>query len=399
MKRKMRVVWLSPFPIGLLSVHGIATTRPVNGHPCSWIVNWARALAQRPDIDLHVVTYSSRVRRSQQVVFEGYTVHVIRDAIPFTDRGWAALWDMDAASHFWLRRKKLTNCLQSINPDIVHGHGTENAYGLTAVTSGYPSVVSIQGIISDYLRTNPCRRYRLVAPIEVETIRTGHNFMCRTHYDKGFIGKVNPSARMFHMPEAMNPCFFEVERSPTNNFCVLHVGGYDERKGLEDLLRAVAILKETIPSIVLEVVGSGSEKRRMHLVEVARSLGILDCITFHGFLPAPAIAELHAKASVFAMTSQNENSPNTLAEALCAGTPCVAYDMGGVASMFEDGESGLLVPYGNVEILAEKIKRILDDRNLAIRLGLTAKDRSNDNRPERVAELSVKAYKDILDEG
>jgi glycosyltransferase involved in cell wall biosynthesis len=396
--KKIKVVWLSPFPLDVLVPFGMKLTRPVGGHPCSWIVNWAKALAALPQVDLHLITYASRVKQSQSVRYSGYTVHVVRDAIPFTDRSWAALWDLDARTQFAHRKKKLLKKITELNPDVVHGHGTEDAYGLAAVESGYPAVVSIQGVIADYLRTNPTRRYKYAAQTEATTVRTGHYFMCRTHFDKGFVSSLNAEAHIFHMPEAMNPCFFSVDRSGAEPCRILHVGGFHERKGLEDLLVAVSELKSAFPDVTVDVVGGGSADRKAYLMSRAKELGVLENITVHGFLGADEIAELHEKATMFVITSQNENSPNTLAEALCAGTPCVAYDVGGISSMFIDGESGCLVPAGDTVRLAERVGQLFASPELRQQLGTKGMVDGVANRPDKVAKASLRAYFEMLKE-
>lgn len=391
----MKVLWLSPFPVDVLVPHGLKMSRSMGGHACSWIVNWAKPLAAIPQVDLHVVTYSPRVTYSQSVAYGGYTVHVVRDAVPFTDRGWAGLSDVDARTRFFWLKKKLIKKIKELSPDVVHGHGTEDVYGLAAVQSGFPSVISIQGVIEGYLLTNPCRRFKYTVRTEAETVRAGRYFMCRTHFDKGFVKSVNPSAEIFHMPEPMNPCFFEVDRSKAEAFRILHVGGLHERKGLEDLLIAVSKVKPRFSDIKLDVVGSGSDSRKEYLVARARELGVLECLTLHGFLSASEIAGLHANATLFVITSQNENSPNTLAEALCAGTPSIAYDVGGISSMFVDGESGFLVPAGDVERLAEKMTQILCDPQTQQRFSAKSRADGVANRPDRVAEASLLAYRAI----
>jgi len=394
--KKTKIVWLSPYPMDVLVSAGLELTRSATGHACSWIINWASALARCPEVDLHIVTYTARTKRSQVTEYNGYKVHVVRDAVPFTDKAWAGLSDLDARTGFYLRKRKFFSVIKRINPDIVHGHGTEDAFGLAAVQSGFPSVVSIQGVIADYLRTNPCRRFKYSVKTEAETVRGGHNFMCRTHFDKGFVQSLNPAAKIFHMPEPMNSCFFEVDRSNAEAFRILHVGGFDPRKGMEELLLAVAQVKRRFPDVKVDVVGSGSAERKAYLVSRAETLGLADSLTFHGYLSALEIAELHAKATLFVITSQNENSPNTLAEALCAGTPSVAYDVGGISSMFVDGESGFLVPAGDSEILTAKIEQLLSSPEVRKRFSEKSRRDGQANHPSQVAKRSIQAYREII---
>jgi len=392
----MKVVWSCPYSLDLLTPFGLKLTRPTGGHACSWIVNWAAALAKQPGIDLHIVTYASRVKQSQSVKCAGYTVHVIRDAIPFIDKSWAGLMNADAWTGFYARKRKLLSSIKELKPDLVHGHGTEEGCGLTAVQSGVPAVVSIQGVIAEYQRTNPHARNRAVMRTEAATVRNGHYFMCRTHFDKSFVRSLNSKAHIFHMPEPMNPLFFGVDRSKADAVRILYVGGFDPRKGLEHLLMSVACLKPRFQNVKVDVAGSGSPERKEYLLSRAKGLGVLDNITFHGFLSAAEIAGLHAKATVFAITSQNENSPNTLAEALCAGTPSVAFDVGGISSMFVDGESGFLVRAGDSTQLAGRIRDLFLNPELRWRFSNKSCLDGLLNHPDQVAKATVEAYRVIL---
>ena len=394
--KKIKIVWLSPYPVETLTPFGLKLTRLSSGHACSWIMNWASALAALPLVDLHIISCCSRIKKNQTIQYKGYTVHIIRDAVPFTDKGWPGLSNLDARTRFYLQKRKLISEIKKINPDVVHGHGTEDVYGLTAVQSGFPSVVSIQGVIADYLRTNPSRRFKYTVKTEAITVQKGHHFMCRTHFDKGFVQSLNPNAKIFHTPEPMNPCYFEINRSDAEAFRILHVGGFDPRKRMEDLLLALAQVKLRFPNIKVDVVGSGSDERKAYLLSQAKTLGLTNHLTFHGFLPAIEIAKLHAKATLFVITPQNENSPNTLAEALCAGTPSVAYNVGGISSMFVDGESGFLVPAGDTKILTAKIEELLSSPELQKRFSEKSQKDGYVNRPEQVALQSEQAYREIL---
>src|SRR5437867_7693018 len=74
---KLRVAWLCPYPPGPLRPE-LMTVRRSNSHPASWIVNLAKALAERQGIDLHVVSASSGILKNQTFRKDGITFHVIR---------------------------------------------------------------------------------------------------------------------------------------------------------------------------------------------------------------------------------------------------------------------------------------------------------------------------------
>src|SRR5208282_6575682 len=95
--------------------------------------------------------------------------------------------------------------------------------------------------------------------------------------------------------------------------------------------------------------------------------------------------------------SGNENSPNTLAEAMVSGLPVIASAVGGIPSMVEHGQTGWLVPPRNPAELANASLQLLNDPELRARLGGAARQQARDrHRPEHVAAQTAQAYQEIL---
>ena len=102
-------------------------------------------------------------------------------------------------------------------------------------------------------------------------------------------------------------------------------------------------------------------------------------------------------ADVYAHPSLIDNSPNSLAEAMLVGVPCVASAAGGIPSMIEDGRDGLLYPPGDVEALAATIAAVTSDRAMARRLGAAARKRALVRHdPTAIARSTSMMYEDIL---
>jgi glycosyltransferase involved in cell wall biosynthesis len=100
---------------------------------------------------------------------------------------------------------------------------------------------------------------------------------------------------------------------------------------------------------------------------------------------------------VFVLPSENENSPNALAEAMVSGMPVIATRVGGIPSMVEDGQTGLLVPWGDPASLAEKMAWLLAHPEERERLGQNAcRVARARHAPQTVADETVQAYKEIL---
>jgi glycosyltransferase involved in cell wall biosynthesis len=345
-------------------------------------------------VELHLVTESSRVSSTQSTQKGRVAFHVVKTGIPFLNRGFPPWLPLDLLSGFRGSIARLLKEVQAIGPDIVHAHGTEAAYALTAVKTRLPCLISIQGIVTEYFKTDPCLRYRIVRHYEQDCVRRARYFTCRTSFDTGFIRSVNPNARIFTIHEAMNPVFFQNEWRVRDEDRLLYVGSLESRKGLDVLLEALKLVVQATPKTVLTVIGGGDQTPYRQLCE---RLQITGNVQFLGFQSAEQIAKHHLENQLFILPSGNENSPNTLAEAMVSGLPVIASAAGGIPSMLEHGQSGWLVPPRNPAELANAILQLLNDPELRAHLGEAARQCARDRHlPEHVAAQTAQAYQEIL---
>ncbi len=149
---------------------------------------------------------------------------------------------------------------------------------------------------------------------------------------------------------------------------VAFAGRFGPQKALDVLVAAV----ERVDGVALLLAGEGDPPR--HGANV-RLLGPLD---------RERVLDLFAAADVAALSSSWENFPHTLVEALAAGTPVIATDVGGVSEIVQDGVNGLLVPPGDVDALAAAIRRYFADDALRERLAAAAAQSVERYGPEHV---------------
>lgn len=169
---------------------------------------------------------------------------------------------------------------------------------------------------------------------------------------------------------------------------VLFVGSLErgtEYKGLDDLLRAVALLRVRRPGVRLVVVGDGD--RRGSFEGMSRELGIGDAVTFMGTLAPAELAVQYQESALLVLPSRFESFGMVIAEAMACGRPVVATSVGGIPGLVADGVTGVLVPSGDVAALVVAVERVLGDERLATRLGAAGRDRV-------VAELSWETQAD-----
>jgi glycosyltransferase involved in cell wall biosynthesis len=151
---------------------------------------------------------------------------------------------------------------------------------------------------------------------------------------------------------------------------IVSVGRLEAAKGQDDLLAAFEILSETHPSNLL-IIGEGAEKPRLE--ELARRLGVAEHVAFPGFVANPF--GLMAQADVFVSPSHFESFGNVIIEAMAAGVPVVSTRVPcGPEVIVSEGETGIFANANDPADLADKIRRLLDDRELGRRLVSRAKD-------------------------
>ena len=106
----------------------------------------------------------------------------------------------------------------------------------------------------------------------------------------------------------------------------------------------------------------GDGPLRLGLTDLAAELGVLDHCHFTGY--RSDVGEVYAAVDAFCLTSANEGTPATIIEAQAAGLPVVATNVGGVADIVRDGESGILADAGDVEGVADGLARLAEDAAL-----------------------------------
>ena len=161
----------------------------------------------------------------------------------------------------------------------------------------------------------------------------------------------------------------DTSREATTIGCVSRM---EPMKGTEYLVDAFTKLACTHPDARLLMVGEGMS--REGAIRTLEGSGLLDRARIEGWRHDD-IAEILSDIDIFAFPSLWEGLPYAILEAMRAGLPIVATDVGGVSEAIEDGVTGLLVPPASSEALAVAITRLIDDCDLRLRLGRATRER------------------------
>ncbi len=160
---------------------------------------------------------------------------------------------------------------------------------------------------------------------------------------------------------------------------VFSVSRIDPRKGLDLLIEATPLLREKIDEDIKIVIGGGSKKGRT-LKPYEKSLHELaaeidpdkEFIYLTGYIPDEDILDYYNASEVFVLPARWELFGITMLEAMACEKPVIVTKFGGPASIIEDGFNGILVDPTNKEELSSKIIKVLNDRELANKLGKNA---------------------------
>lgn len=181
---------------------------------------------------------------------------------------------------------------------------------------------------------------------------------------------------------------FDVEVEKENE--ILAVGRLRWQKGFDTLLRAAARALPCHPGYRLVVVGDGP--LREELVGLARELGLSGRVEWIPMLSRSEIARRMARARLLVLSSVSEGTPLVVIEALAAGTPVLATDVGGTRAVV--GDCGVVVPPRDPEALAAALSGLLADPGRLVALASKARERASSFDWEE----RVKPYHDLFRE-
>jgi len=164
------------------------------------------------------------------------------------------------------------------------------------------------------------------------------------------------------------------DEGPTHNSgChVVFLGSLGQRKGVFDLLRAIALVRQTTDVSLTcagleENRGEGAQVRRL-----CRDLQLTKVVSFPGAVYGPAKLRLLREADVFVLPSHAENMPMAVLEAMAVGLPVVTTPVGALPEVITSGMNGLLVSPGDIHALAAAVLDLLHDPHRRALIGAAA---------------------------
>jgi glycosyltransferase involved in cell wall biosynthesis len=168
------------------------------------------------------------------------------------------------------------------------------------------------------------------------------------------------------------------------------VARFTNQKDHAIVLQALQGIEHNVQIIL---VGDGPTRPRIE--RLAEQLGISDRVKFFGW--RDDVHEILASANIYVLASNWEGLPICLLEAMRAGLPIVASDVGGVREVIVDGETGFLVDRGDGAMLRDKLQRLLSDPELRNKMGKAGRKRYLEHfTVERMLDQTLQVYENTI---
>jgi len=158
---------------------------------------------------------------------------------------------------------------------------------------------------------------------------------------------------------------------------ILFVARLIPKKGLEDLIRAAAILKRRGRAFEVEIIGSGPLRKPMKVL--ASQLSVDDCVVFKGAQPQESVSAAYRRASIFALPcvvteeGDRDGIPTVVLEAMASGVPVVSTPVSGIPELIDSNRDGVLVPPNDPHKLADALDSLLTNPQLRDNLARKAR--------------------------
>jgi glycosyltransferase involved in cell wall biosynthesis len=412
MNRKLKVLWITNFPLPDVCIE-IGVLPHKSG---SWMYSLAKQLSSIGEIELSILSFYNNIQ------FEGVVKGINYVVLPTK-----LLNDID---QLYIKYRQLT---KKLKPDLLHIHGTESVFGFYYLEAcpNVKSIVSIQGLVQicsryfygsigylDMLRNTSLievlkkntffhqkKRFKLKGESEIKYFSKADLVLGRTTWDYSHSTIFNNCVDYRFCNETLRNEFYVSKKWDIQkkvNFSIFVSQASYPIKGFHILLKAVSLLKNEFPLIEIRVAGESfsrkpsiSDKLKLtgywygkyiySLIEKANL-----SVTFLGVLNTEKMRDEFLNCHVTVCASSIENSPNTIGEAQILGTPVIASYVGGVPDMVHHENTGLLYRFEEPELLANCIRRLFTNNDLAREISMNGIVRATERHS------SKKILKDIL---
>ena len=287
-------------------------------HPGRWVLNHAKAQKAHASIESEILVQVPGATADLTTTIEEIPVHFV--AAP--DR-------LRLLTGFYFDGRRIGKRIAAMQPDLIHAHGTEDAYCLVALRSGKPFVLTLQGVmfvINRRVKPGLIDRMRFMEIIENYCLKRTRHAVAKSRYIGEEVGRAYPRLTLHDIPNTFDPAILETPEFPREK-SLIFIGTICPRKGVHILREGFALLKKDVPDLKLRMVGNTENPAPYEsdeLEQLKKSWG--DDVVLHGQLKPKELFKLIAKAAALVAPSLEEMFGNQVIESLLVGTPAVVAD-------------------------------------------------------------------------
>jgi glycosyltransferase involved in cell wall biosynthesis len=289
-------------------------------------------------------------------------------------------------SIFLLRR-----ALARIEPQLLHVWGTERSYPIMGGWKRIPTVLSMQGILTEYQRIGSFEGDRFWSKLtswEAKFLRAADVVTVESQWGIDMTTKVVKDLDIRQVEYGVHPSFYDVQWAPDEqNPYAIYSGSVDSRKGVDILLDAMEKLSGR--GWKLKIAGDGPLRNELEKRNVPG-------VEWLGLLKWDELQRQLSHALCLVLPTRADTSPNVSKEARVIGLPVVTTQHGGQAGYIQDGGNGVIVEPLDSDHLAVALDRIMRDPEAARSMGSYRHE--NDRayfHPAETAGRFVDIYREI----
>lgn len=260
-----------------------------------------------------------------------------------------------------------------------------------------PYIISLRGSdvpgYDEYNR-NLQKAHRMALPLTKKIWRNARKIVAVTDSLKDKALHTLPTVEIDVVPNGVDELFLnftDLRRQRNKGYQLISVARLIERKGIQDVLRALAELDD--PDISLLIVGEGNYEDQ--LKKINRDLSLDGRVTFYGFCHPRLLPDLLKKTDAFILPSRVEAFGNVFAEAMACGLPVIGTDTGGIKDLIGN-DNGILVKPGDIEMLKQAIASMKASKELNLKMGEANRKKIMENyRWENVTNQYISIYNNV----
>jgi glycosyltransferase involved in cell wall biosynthesis len=284
--------------------------------------------------------------------------------------------------------------IRRLGVNVVHGQGSERYPALCAALSGSPNVITIHGNMRELARFARARPFSfpwIAARLEGYAVRRSNGVVCISSYTERLVKKT--ARRTWLTPNAVDESFFGVERHPVDPPEIVCVANVLPHKNQIALIRALDPLAEEV-KFKLRFFGKlGDDAYSQEFLELAKGRAWCEG-------PRPVnhagLREQLARASLLVLPSRQDNCPMAILEAMAAGLPVAAAEIGGIPDLVEPSVTGWMFDPLDPKSIGDAVRRLLIDSTGREKMGLAARSAANRFRPKIVAARHLEIYRELV---